>query len=140
MHYRNVRGVLYSLAMKIIILMLMTIVVSYAQAPLTRTILQQADLSAPGREVVTALVEFQAGAVVARHTHPGEEVGYVIEGTVVVEQDGKPPLTLGAGKAFVIPAGTVHGARNSGGGPARVLATYIVEKGKPLSTPAARQN
>jgi quercetin dioxygenase-like cupin family protein len=107
------------------------------QAPFKRTVLQQYDLSAPGREAVTAAVEVQPGATVARHTHPGEEVGYVIEGTIVVEQDGKPAATLAAGGAFFIPAGTVHSATNKGPGIARILATYIVEKGKPLATPAA---
>jgi quercetin dioxygenase-like cupin family protein len=107
------------------------------QAPFKRTVLQQHDLSVPGREAVTAAVEVQPGATVARHTHPGEEVGYVVEGTIVVEQDGKPAATLGAGGAFFIPAGTVHSATNKGSGIARILATYIVEKGKPLATPAA---
>jgi quercetin dioxygenase-like cupin family protein len=107
-----------------------------AQQPtFKRTILQQGDLSAPGREVVTASVEFQPGASPGRHTHAGEEVGYVLEGAIVVEQDGKPDLPLNTGQTFLIPAGTVHNARNSGTGTARILATYIVEKGKPLATP-----
>jgi quercetin dioxygenase-like cupin family protein len=65
-------------------------------------------------------------------------VGYVLEGTVVVEQEGSAPKTVNAGQAFLIPAGTVHGATNSTSSPVRILATYIVEKGKPLATPAAR--
>ena len=68
--------------------------------------------------------------------HHGEEVGYVLEGTLLVEQDGKAPVTLKAGGTFLIPAGTVHNATNTGTGTARVLATYIVDKGKPLATPA----
>ncbi len=111
--------------------------VSAQQAGFTRTVLQQRDLSAPGREAVTAAAEFQPGASVGRHTHPGEEVGYVLEGTIVLEQEGKPAVILGAGKTFFIPAGTIHNATNRGSGRARVLATYIVEKGKPLATPAA---
>ena len=108
-----------------------------AQQPtFKRTILQQADLSVAGREVVTAEVEFEPGASPGRHSHAGEEVGYVIEGTIVVEQAGKPDLPRKAGEAFLIPAGTVHNARNSGTGKARLVATYIVEKGKPLATPA----
>ena len=107
-----------------------------AQAPtFKRTILQQTDISAPGREVVQAAVEFQAGASPGRHTHPGEEVGYVLEGTISLERDGQPPVTLKAGQGFVIPAGTVHNATATGGA-ARLVATYIVEKGKPLATPA----
>jgi quercetin dioxygenase-like cupin family protein len=108
-----------------------------AQAPtFKRTILQQADISVPGHEVVSAVAEFQPGASPGRHTHPGEEIGYVLEGTVSLEQQGKPTVTLGAGQSFLIPAGTVHNATNNGAGPARLLATYIVEKGKPLATPA----
>jgi quercetin dioxygenase-like cupin family protein len=102
-----------------------------------RTVLQQADLSVPGREAVTAIAEIPPGVSAGRHTHPGEEVGYVLDGTVVVEQDGKPPVTLNAGKTFLIPAGTVHNATNPGSTPVRILATYIVEKGKPLATPVA---
>jgi quercetin dioxygenase-like cupin family protein len=109
-----------------------------AQQPgFKRTVLQQGNLSVPGREVVTAVAEFQAGATVGRHTHPGEEAGYVLEGTIVLEQEGKPSVTLGAGQTFLIPAGAVHNATNNGSAQARVLATYIVEKGKPLATPVA---
>jgi quercetin dioxygenase-like cupin family protein len=107
------------------------------QAGFKRTVLQQGDLSVPGREVVSAIAEFQPGATVGRHTHPGEEAGYVLEGTILLEQAGKPSVTLGAGKTFLIPAGTVHNATNTGSGQARVLATYIVEKGKPIATPVA---
>jgi len=107
-----------------------------AQQPgFKRTVLQQGNLSVPGREIVTAVAEFQPGATVGRHTHPGEESGYVLEGTIVLEQEGKPNVTLGVGQTFLIPAGTVHNATSSGSSQARVLATYIVEKGKPLATP-----
>jgi quercetin dioxygenase-like cupin family protein len=106
------------------------------QTGFKRTVLQQADISAPGREIVTAVGEFQPGASPGRHTHPGEEVGYVLEGTVVLEREGKPNVTLHAGQPFLIPAGTVHNATNSGTAVARIVATYIVEKGKPLATPA----
>ena len=109
-----------------------------AQAPgFKRTVLQQGDLSVPGREAVTAVAEFQPGASPGRHTHPGEEIGYVLEGKVVLEQEGKPAATLNAGQTFLIPAGTIHNATNTGSGTARILATYIVEKGKPLTTPIA---
>jgi quercetin dioxygenase-like cupin family protein len=109
-----------------------------AQQPgFKRTTIQQADLSLAGREATTAIAEFQPGATVGRHTHPGEEIGYVLEGTIVLEQQGKPAVTLGVGKTFFIPAGTVHNATNNGATQARVLATYVVEKGKPLATPVA---
>jgi quercetin dioxygenase-like cupin family protein len=108
-----------------------------AQTPtFKRTVVQQGDLSTPGREVVQAVVDFQPGGTPGRHTHPGEEVGYVLDGTFLVEQEGKPPVTLKAGGTFLIPAGTIHNATNTGSGGAKILATYIVEKGKPLATPA----
>jgi len=110
-----------------------------AQAPtFKRTVVQQADLSMPGKEAVTAVAELQPnGGSPGRHTHPGEEIGYVLDGTVIVEIEGKPAQTLSAGKAFLIPANTIHNATNKGAGVAKILATYIVEKGKPLATPAA---
>lgn len=106
------------------------------QTGFTRTMLQQVDLSTPGREAVSARAEFAtAGASVGRHTHFGEEIGYVIEGTLTVEIEGVSK-TVKAGEAFAIPAGKVHNATNPGPGKAAILATYIVEKGKPLATPA----
>jgi quercetin dioxygenase-like cupin family protein len=106
------------------------------QAAFKRTVLQQADISVPGREAITAVGDFQPGATPGRHTHAGEEIGYILEGVLLVEQDAKPAVTLKAGQAFLIPAGTIHNATNTGSTPARILATYIVEKGKPLATPA----
>ena len=111
--------------------------ISAQQPTFKRTVLQQADISAPGREAVTAVVEFQPGGSPGRHTHPGEEIGYVLDGTFLLEQAGKPAVTINAGQAFLIPAGTIHNATNTGSGAARILANYIVEKGKPLATPAA---
>jgi quercetin dioxygenase-like cupin family protein len=109
----------------------------WAQQPgFARNILQKVDSSAPGRELVQITAEFAAGAATGMHTHPGEEVGYVLEGgpfTLTIK--GKPPMTLKAGDHFFVPAGTVHEGKNSGIGKAKVLVTYIVEKGKPLATP-----
>jgi quercetin dioxygenase-like cupin family protein len=110
--------------------------VSAQQAGFSRTVIQRGDLSTPGREVVSAIAEFQPGATVGPHTHPGEEAGYLLEGTLLFEQAGKPTVTLKAGETFFVPAGTVHNATNKGSGRTRVLATYIVEKGKPLATAA----
>jgi quercetin dioxygenase-like cupin family protein len=108
-----------------------------AQQPaFKRTVLQQSDISAAGREVVQAVADFEPRATPGPHTHPGEEIGYVLEGTFLVEQNGKAPVTLNAGGTFLIPAGTVHNATNTGAGNGKILATYIVEKGKPLATPA----
>ncbi len=115
------------------------IVSAGAQAPaFKRTVLQQGDISVPGREAVTAVAEFQPGASPGRHTHPGEEIAYILEGKVLLEREGMPAVTLNAGQTFLIPAGTIHNATNTGPTTARVLATYIVEKGKPIATPAAK--
>ena len=109
-----------------------------AQAPaVKRTTLQQADLSAPGREVVQALAEFPVGAETGRHTHPGEEVSFVEAGPLVLEVDGEAPRTLQTGQAFIVAAGKIHNAHPAAGGTAKVVATYIIEKGKPVTTPAA---
>jgi quercetin dioxygenase-like cupin family protein len=108
-----------------------------AQQPaFKRTVLQQSDISTPGREVVQAVADFEPRATPGRHTHPGEEIAYVLEGTFLIEQEGKAAVTLKAGGTFLIPAGTVHNATNTGAAAGRILATYIVEKGKPLATPA----
>ncbi|HEU4728629.1 MAG TPA: cupin domain-containing protein, partial [Kofleriaceae bacterium] len=105
---------------------------SSAQAPgFKRVELQRHDLPVKDHEAVTARGEFQPGAVVARHSHPGEEIGYVVEGELTLEIDGKPPQKLKAGEAFFIPAGTVHAAKNQAKTGATVVSTYLVEKGKP---------
>ena len=107
--------------------------VALAQLPGTRRInLQQHDLSTPGREVVQVRVELDPGVASPRHTHPGEEIIYVLEGSLEYQVEGKPPVTLKAGDVLFIPAGTIHAAKNVGSGNAAELATYVVEKGKPL--------
>jgi quercetin dioxygenase-like cupin family protein len=100
----------------------------------SRTDLQRHDLSIPGHEAIQARVDFEPGAAFGRHTHPGEEIIYVLEGTLEYEVEGKPPAALKAGDVLFIPAGTVHAAKNVGNTTARELATYVVEKGKPLVT------
>jgi quercetin dioxygenase-like cupin family protein len=102
------------------------------QSGITRTDLQQHDLSIPGREVVQVRVDFIPGVAFGRHTHPGEEIVYVLEGTLEYEVDGNPPVTLKAGDVLFVPANTIHSAKNVGSGNAAELATYLVEKGKPL--------
>jgi quercetin dioxygenase-like cupin family protein len=97
-----------------------------------RTDLQRADLSIAGREVVQVRVDLAPGAAFGRHRHPGEEIAYVLEGTLEYQVEGKPPVTLKTGEVLFIPAGTIHAARNVGKGNGAELATYIVEKGKPL--------
>ena len=110
---------------------------SSAQAPagFKRTELSRHDSSTPGHEIVLARADFQPGGAVAKHTHPGEEVAYVLEGELILEVEGKPAQHLKAGDNFYLAGGTVHAAKNPGKKAAAVLATYIVEKGKPLATP-----
>ncbi|WP_046247190.1 cupin domain-containing protein [Hymenobacter terrenus] len=104
------------------------------QASIRRVPLQQHDLATPGQETVQARIEFDRGAAFGRHKHPGEEIIYVLEGSLEYEVAGQPPVTLTAGQVLFIPSGTVHAARNVGRGRAAELATYVVEKGKPLVT------
>lgn len=110
---------------------------AFAQASgLTRTMVGKADVSVPGREAVVARVEVAAGARAGRHTHPGDEISYVMDGEVTLLVDGQPPRKLKAGESFVVPAGIVHDAHNEGAEPTRLLGVYVVEKGKPLASPA----
>ena len=102
------------------------------QLEIKRSNLQRHDLSAPGREVIQVLVEFAPGVEFPRHSHPGEEIVYVVEGILEYRLDGEQPVTLKAGEVLFIPAGGVHAVKNIGSGNAAELATYIVEKEKPL--------
>jgi quercetin dioxygenase-like cupin family protein len=99
-----------------------------------RTDLQRHDLSVPGREVIQTRVDFDPGFVAARHKHPGEEIIYVLEGTLEYRIDGQPPRVYKAGDVLIVPAGVVHSVKNIGSGNGAELATYVVEKGKPLIT------
>ena len=108
-------------------------VVQAQQAGATRTELQRHDLSLPGREVIQVRVDLEPGSAFPSHTHPGEEIIYVLEGTWEYEIAGKP-VTAKAGDVLFVPARTAHSARNVGSGKATELATYLVEKGQPLLT------
>jgi len=105
------------------------------QPGVTRTELQRHDLSTPGREAIQVRVELAPGVAFPDHSHPGEELIYVLEGVFEYRVAGRP-VTVAAGGVLFIPAGTVHSARNAGSGNAAELATYIVEKGRPLVVPA----
>jgi len=108
-----------------------------AQNPgLTRTLVGKGDVSVPGREAVIARVEVAPGGKAGRHTHPGDEISYVLEGEAVLLVDGQAPRTVKAGESFVIPAGVVHDAHNDTGAPTKLVGVYVVEKGKPLASPA----
>ncbi len=104
------------------------------QSGIKRTDLQRHDLSVPGREAVQVRVDIAPGVAFPKHTHPGEEIIYVLEGSLEYQVEGQPPVTLKRGDVLFIPAGTIHAAKNVGNGNAAELATYVVEKGKPLVT------
>lgn len=106
---------------------------SAQQAGTKRTDLQRHDLSAAGREVVQVRVDFDPGYTAPRHIHPGEEIIYVLEGTLEYQIDGKS-VTVKPGDVLFVPAGAVHSVKNIGTGNGAELATYVVEKGKPLIT------
>lgn len=106
---------------------------AHAQQPaIGRTEVLRHDLGEPGRELVQIRVDFAPGAAFGPHRHPGDEVAYVLEGSLEYQFAGKPPITLKAGESLFIPAGTIHAARNVGNGHAAELATYLVDKERPL--------
>ncbi|MDN3551649.1 cupin domain-containing protein [Mucilaginibacter aquaedulcis] len=106
-----------------------------AQQPgIKRAILQQHDLSIAGHETVQARIDFAPGAAFGKHTHPGEEIIYVLEGLIEYDVEGKPSVTLKAGEVLFVPAGVAHAAKNVGKTNAQELGTYVVVKGKPLVT------
>jgi quercetin dioxygenase-like cupin family protein len=108
-----------------------------AQNPgIQRTILQRKDISVPNREAVIARVEIAPGASAGRHTHPGEEISYILDGQADILIEGQPPMHLKAGDSFVIPTGAKHDAHNTGSVPMHLVGIYLVEKGQPLATPA----
>ena len=109
----------------------------WAQASgVKRTIVERGDIAAPGREAVIVDIEIAPGASAGRHTHPGEEISYIIDGQGEIVIDGQPLRKLKTGDSIMIPAGKIHDVRNTGTGPLKIRAAYVVEKGKPLSTPA----
>jgi quercetin dioxygenase-like cupin family protein len=107
-----------------------------APSALKRTEVYRADVAAQGHEAVVMKVELAAGGHAGRHTHPGDEISYISDGDATLLVDGEAPRKLKAGEAFVVKAGKVHDLRNDGSTPTHLLGVYVVEKGKPLATPA----
>jgi quercetin dioxygenase-like cupin family protein len=101
-----------------------------------RTVVETADVSVPGRQAVIARVVIGPFGKAGRHTHPGDEISYVLEGEGEILIDGQPPRKVKTGDGFVIPGGSMHDARNTGATNLRLVGVYVVEKGKPLATPA----
>jgi quercetin dioxygenase-like cupin family protein len=106
-----------------------------ATAGVKRKVLSQIDGPAPGYVTIAVELEIEPGAEVARHTHPGIESTYFISGGGELLVDGQPPKPFTAGEAIQVPPGAIHSVKN---GPAvtKGIGTYIVEKGKPLASPA----
>ncbi|MBB4214112.1 quercetin dioxygenase-like cupin family protein [Rhizobium sp. BK212] len=107
-----------------------------AEQPLQRTDLIRNDIDVPGHEAIQVRVDFAPGVLAPKHSHPGEEIAFVIEGTLEYQLEGAEPVTLKAGQSLFIPSGVVHSAKNIGSGKASELATYIVRKGETLVVPA----
>ncbi|CAN7670381.1 cupin domain-containing protein [Rhizobium sp. LjRoot258] len=107
-----------------------------AEQPLQRTDLLKNDIDVAGHEAVQVRVDFAPGVLAPKHSHPGEELAYVLKGTLEYQLEGRPPVTLTAGQSLFIPSGVTHSAKNVGGGKASELATYIVKKGATLVVPA----
>jgi quercetin dioxygenase-like cupin family protein len=101
-----------------------------------RTIIHRADVSAPGREAVIVRAEIAPQGSTGWHTHPGEEISYIMEGEGEIMVEGKPALKVKTGDGFVIPNGAKHEAHNTGVGPLKLSVVYLIEKGKPIATPA----
>ena len=111
--------------------------VLFSQASgLKRTIVEKADVAAPGHEAVVARVELAPGIKAGRHTHPGDEISYVMEGEGEILIEGRPARKVKAGDGFVVPAGSKHDAHNTGQTTLKLVGVYVVEKGKPLASPA----
>ena len=104
------------------------------QTGIKRTPLQKLDFPA-GYNTVTAIAEVPAGGAAGRHTHPGAETGYVLEGELELVIDGQPPMKIKAGESYQIPEGAIHDAK-AGDKPFKVLGVYVVKAGEPLAKPA----
>jgi len=100
-----------------------------------RTLLQKVDVPGTNYDTITGIAEIVPNANIGRHTHPGPETGYVIEGEMTLLVDGEAPKPLKAGDSYQVPPGAVHDGRSGDKG-VKVMAVYVVEKGKPLATPA----
>jgi quercetin dioxygenase-like cupin family protein len=133
---KNSKSLFAHSALILIIGTTLTSQVSLAQFEgVKRTDLQRHDLSIPGREMIQARVEIPVGVTAGKHKHPGEEVVYALEGSLEYYVEGRPPVILKPGDVLFIPAGAVHSVKNVGNVNGAELATYILEKGKPLAVP-----
>jgi quercetin dioxygenase-like cupin family protein len=105
---------------------------------LKRTSVLHADVTAPGREAAVMRVELGGNGHAGRHTHPGDEISYVVDGEAELAVDGEAPKRIGPGEAFVVKEGRIHDLRNPTGKPVHLIGVYVVDKGKPIATPAGK--
>ena len=106
-----------------------------ASAPIKRIPLQKSDVPGTNMEAITGIAEIAPNVNIGRHSHSGIETGYILEGEATMFVEGQPPREMKPGDSYTIPAGVIHDAR-SGAATVRVIATYVVEKGKPFAVPA----
>ena len=119
------------------ILSLLIATAAFAQAPeIKRTPLQTVQLSTPGKVAIQMIVEVAPGGTIPRHTHPGEEIAYIMSGELVLLVDGKESKVVKTGESFSVPEGSIHGGKNASSAAATLLVTYVVDKDKPVATPA----
>src|SRR5262245_28539515 len=119
-------------------LSLLMLVPAIAQQPtVQRKVLLTQDLPIPGYQAVMAAVEIPAGGREGRHTHPGAVVVYIQEGIITFDHEGKPTMTYKAADSFYIEPGKIHDGINTGTSPVQSVATFAVEKGNLLTSPAA---
>lgn len=103
---------------------------------ITRTMLLRTALGGvEGKEAIVGTATLAPGVSAGKHAHPGDELGYVLEGSAVLEVDGQPPIVLKAGDAYHVGANRAHDARNTSATPAKVLAVWVVDTGQPLAVP-----
>jgi quercetin dioxygenase-like cupin family protein len=107
-----------------------------AASPIKRTPVYKGDVTAPNQEGVIVKVELAGNSHAGRHTHPGDELSYIVDGEGELLIDGEPPRRVKAGEGIIVKAGQVHDVRNSSARPMHLIGVYVVEKGKPLATPA----
>ena len=133
---KYVGGIRY--AWLIVLVAVLAVMAQTPQAPApSRTILMKQDVSGfPNHEAVVVRVEFPVGSREPRHTHPGDVFAYVQSGSIILNVEGKPTVTVNQGETFFVPAGVVHWGENAGKTPTTALVTFVVEKGKPLTSPA----
>jgi len=129
-------GCLSALALGSILLISDRIVSAQQQSAVQRKSLLQQDATIPGFQAAVTIVEIPAGTSEIRHTHPGPLTVYILEGTLILEHEGRPNATVQAGEAVLVEAGKIHRGINTGATPVRLVATLISEKGKPASSPA----